>query len=58
MGKSEGWLDLLLQLRSQLICASMQATRFQWNSEESLFNSYLLQLPILATCPAAQVLSP
>ena len=23
----------------------MQVTRLQWNSEESLFNSYLLQLP-------------
>ena len=23
----------------------MQATRLQWNSEESLINSYLLQLP-------------
>jgi hypothetical protein len=42
----------------RLICASIQATRLQWNSEESLFNSYLLQLPTLATCPAAQVLSP
>jgi hypothetical protein len=42
----------------RLICASIQATRLQWNSEESLFNSCLLQLPTLATCPAAQVLSP
>jgi hypothetical protein len=50
----------------RLICASMQATRLRRNSEESLFNSYLLQLPTLATwppghlatCPAARVLSP
>ena len=41
----------------RLICASMQATRLQWNSEES--NQQLVAaITTMATCPAAQVLSP